>query len=44
MNAKVETLRSLEEFDHILRDIETADYQAVGFQAVKASDDFIKTA
>jgi predicted nucleic acid-binding Zn-ribbon protein len=44
MNAKVETLRSLEEFDHILRDIETADYQAVGFQTVKASDDFIKTA
>jgi len=45
MNAgKIDTLRSLEEFDHILRDIETEDYQAMGFQSVKASDEFIKTA
>jgi predicted nucleic acid-binding Zn-ribbon protein len=44
MNPKIETLRSLEEFDHVLRDIEHDDYQAVGFQGLKASDEFIKTA
>jgi predicted nucleic acid-binding Zn-ribbon protein len=43
MNPKVETLRSLEEFDHILRDIEHKDYQAMGFE-MKASEEFIKTA
>lgn len=44
MNPKVETLRSLEEFDHVLRDIETDDYQSVGFESVKASEEFIKLA
>jgi predicted nucleic acid-binding Zn-ribbon protein len=44
MEPKIETLRSLEEFDHILRDIESVHYQAVGFQGLKASDEFIKTA
>ncbi len=44
MNRKIETLRSLEEFDHILRDIETEHYQAVGFKDVKPSDEFIRTA
>ncbi len=41
---RIETLRSLEEFDHILRDIESDDYKAVGFGGLKASDEFIKTA
>lgn len=44
MNSKIETLRSLEEFDHILRDIESEDYQAVGFKGLKVSSEFIKTA
>jgi len=44
MNSKIETLRSLEEFDLILRDIDSEDYQAVGFKGVKASSEFIKTA
>ncbi|MBN2537970.1 hypothetical protein JXB37_06835 [candidate division WOR-3 bacterium] len=44
MNPKIETLRSLEEFDLILRDIDSEDYQAVGFKGVKASSEFIKTA
>ncbi len=44
MNPKIETLRSLEEFDLILRDIESEDYQAVGFKGLKASDEFIKVA
>ena len=43
MNPKVETLRSLEEFDHILRDIEHRDYQAMGFE-MKATEEFVKTA
>lgn len=44
MNPKIETLRSLEEFDLVLRDIDSEDYQAVGFKGVKASSEFIKTA
>lgn len=44
MNQKIETLRALEEFDHILRDIQSEDYQAMGFKAVKASTEFIRTA
>jgi len=44
MKSKIDTLRSLEEFDTILRDIESEDYQAVGFKGVKASSEFIKTA
>ncbi len=44
MNPKIETLRSLEEFDHILRDIEREDYQQVGFKGVKVSEEFIKIA
>jgi predicted nucleic acid-binding Zn-ribbon protein len=42
MNPKIETLRSLEEFDHILRDVESKDYQATGF--VREMDEFVKTA
>lgn len=44
MNPKIETLRSLEEFDHILRDIESEPYQAVGFKDVQPLGEFIKTA
>lgn len=44
MNPKIETLRSLEEFDHVLRDIESDDYQAVGFKGLKASEEFIHIA
>jgi len=44
MNPNIETLRSLEEFDHILRDIESNDYQMVGFQGLKPSEEFIRTA
>ncbi|MFO7639321.1 MAG: C4-type zinc ribbon domain-containing protein [bacterium] len=44
MNPKIETLRALEEFDHILRDIQSEDYQAMGFRSVKASVEFIRTA
>ncbi|MEO0004430.1 MAG: C4-type zinc ribbon domain-containing protein [candidate division WOR-3 bacterium] len=44
MNPKIETLRSLEEFDLILRDIESESYQQVGFKGVKASEQFIKIA
>ncbi|HDR00498.1 MAG TPA: hypothetical protein ENN51_09490, partial [candidate division WOR-3 bacterium] len=34
----------LEEFDLILKDIESADYQAMGFKGVRASVEFIRTA
>ena len=44
MNRKTETLRLLEEFDHILRDIDTERYQSVGFKDVRPSNEFIKTA
>jgi len=44
MNSKSETLRALEEFDHILRDIESEHYQALGFQGTSVSEEFIKTA
>lgn len=44
MNLRIETLRLLEEFDHILRDIETEHYQSVGFQGVRPSREFIRTA
>ncbi|UCG42355.1 MAG: hypothetical protein JSU73_10845 [candidate division WOR-3 bacterium] len=44
MTSKIETLRLLEEFDHILRDIETEDYQALGFKDTKPSSEFIKLA
>ncbi len=44
MNDRIETLRSLEEFDHILRDIESESYQAVGFKDIQPSDEFIRTA
>jgi predicted nucleic acid-binding Zn-ribbon protein len=44
VNPKIETLRALEEFDLILHDIESADYQAMGFKGVKASPEFIRTA
>lgn len=44
MNSKIETLRRLQEFDHLLRDIESDAYQAVGFMGVKPDDDFIRTA
>ncbi|OYD14545.1 hypothetical protein CH330_08335 [candidate division WOR-3 bacterium JGI_Cruoil_03_51_56] len=44
MNPKIETLRSLEEFDHILRDIENEHYQVAGFKIVKPSSEFIKIA
>ena len=44
MNPKIETLRALEEFDLILRDIESEGYQAMGFKGVKASDEFIRIA
>jgi len=44
MNQKIETLRLLEEFDHVLRDIENEHYQAVGFKDTVPSDEFIKTA
>jgi predicted nucleic acid-binding Zn-ribbon protein len=42
MNSKIETLRSLEEFDHILRDIGSKDYPELGVE--NATDEFIKTA
>jgi len=44
MNSKIETLRALEEFDHVLRDVQSEGYQSLGFQGVRASDEFIKTA
>jgi len=44
MNDKIETLRALEEFDHILRDIESEHYQALGFQGTTVTDEFIRTA
>jgi predicted nucleic acid-binding Zn-ribbon protein len=44
MNDKIETLRSLEEFDHILRDIESEHYQALGFQGTTVTEEFIRTA
>lgn len=42
MNSKIETLRSLEEFDHILRDIKNKDYPELGVES--ATDEFIRTA
>ncbi|MGQ9678579.1 MAG: zinc ribbon domain-containing protein [bacterium] len=44
MNPKIETLRSLEEFDHILRDIESESYQQVGFKGVKVSEELVRLA
>ncbi|MEN9980077.1 MAG: C4-type zinc ribbon domain-containing protein [candidate division WOR-3 bacterium] len=44
MNPKIEALRSLEEFDHILRDIESDKYPDDSFKGLKASEQFIKIA
>lgn len=41
MNSKIETLRALEEFDHILRDIESNHYPA-GLKKATPSDEFIR--
>lgn len=42
MNAKAEALRQLEEFDHLMHDVESDDYQAVGFEGMKPSEEFIR--
>ncbi|MEO0077405.1 MAG: C4-type zinc ribbon domain-containing protein [candidate division WOR-3 bacterium] len=44
MNQRIDTLRALEEFDLVLRDVQSEGYQSLGFQSVRASDEFIKTA
>jgi predicted nucleic acid-binding Zn-ribbon protein len=41
MNSRIETLRALEEFDHILRDIESNNYP-VGFKKATPLDEFIR--
>lgn len=43
MNSRIETLRALEEFDHILRDIESNHYPE-GFKKATPSDEFIRIA
>ncbi len=43
MNSRIETLRALEEFDHILRDIESNHYPA-GFKKAAPLDEFVRIA
>jgi len=43
MNSRIETLRALEEFDHILRDIESNHYPA-GFKKAASLDEFVRIA